>query len=491
MSITSLVFAGFVLVVLCLYYLLPGKSQKLLLLAASAIFYISWDWRFAITLTLVIIFNFYIGRRLHKLRGQETAQSAGERPKKGKRLLWLGIAINLAALLFFKQSGFFLHGFQALLNRLGFPNQTSALAIILPVGMSFYILQAISYLVDTHQNQIPVELPFIDLALYLAYFPKVLSGPIERAGSFLPKLSERVVVDNQQITESITRILIGLVRKIVIADVLAARIPTNFFSSPAKFSSIELIFWWITYIISLYNDFAGYTSIVRGVSGLFGINLSPNFDNPFFSTSVTELWNHWHMSLSQWLRNYVYLPLTRFMLRFNQSGRFLPNIIVPALVTMVLSGLWHGESWNYVLWGALMGIWIAAERIRTVYRPAGENLANLPPWHAKRIFSWAGFLVVIFLIAIPFKFDIANSFVFWRSLVTNWFLPPSLLGWRLPLIAFIPAFFIDWIQFGKHDELIFIRWKPIVQSVLLALCVLIIFLALHAEPAQQFIYQGF
>jgi D-alanyl-lipoteichoic acid acyltransferase DltB (MBOAT superfamily) len=491
MSITSLAFAGFVLAVLMLYYVLPGKSQKFLLLAASYIFYISWDWRFAITLALVTVFNFFFSRSLRQLRSQETAPSAGGRSKKGKRLLWLGILINLAALLFFKQSGFFLHGFQALLSRLGFPNQIGILEILLPVGMSFYILQAISFLVDTYQNQIPATVNFMDLALYLAYFPKLLSGPIERAGSFLPKLSERVVVDNQRITESITRILIGLVRKIVIADVLAARIPANFFSSPSTFSSIELIFWWIAYIISLYNDFAGYTSIARGVSGLFGIELSPNFDNPFFSTSITELWNHWHMSLSQWLRNYVYMPLSRYMLRFNQSGRYLPNIIVPALVTMVLSGLWHGESWNFVLWGALMGIWIAAERIRTVYRPAGENLANLPPWHPRRIFSWAGFLIVIFLIAIPFKFDIANSIVFWRSLVTNWFPPPSLLGWRLPLIAFIPAIFIDWIQFGKHDELIFIRWKPIVQSVLLALCVLLIFLAFHAEPPQQFIYQGF
>jgi hypothetical protein len=179
------------------------------------------------------------------------------------------------------------------------------------------------------------------------------------------------------------------------------------------------------------------------------------------------------------------------MRRFNQSPRNLPNIIVPALVTMILSGLWHGQNWNFVLWGALMGVWIALERIRTVYGPAIQDPAERHPWHARKFFSWAGFLICLFLVWVPFKFDIVNSLVFWRSLATNWYAPSTLLGWRLPVIAFIPAFFIDWIQFSQHDELIFIRWRPIVQSVLLALCILSVFLALHAEPPQQFVYQGF
>ena len=229
------------------------------------------------------------------------------------------------------------------------------LRILLPVGMSFYVLQAISYLVDSYQGHISNNVSFVNVALYLVYFPKLLSGPIERAGSFLPKLSVSRVVDNQQITQSVAMILIGLMRKVVVADVIIARISPNFYKSPDSFSAIDLFFWWIAFMISLYNDFAGYTSIVRGISGLLGIDLSPNFENPFFSTSITEFWNHWHMTLSHWLRDYIYFPLSRFLRRYNQNRTFIPNIVIPPLITMFLCGLWHGESWNYVLWGLFNG----------------------------------------------------------------------------------------------------------------------------------------
>lgn len=461
MNLTSLTFLSFTLIVIVIYYLVPGKSQNILLLLASYIFYCSWDWHFAIILGAITIFNFYLTKLF---QGSLTLKvnSINKNPNIARRsILWIGILINISALIFFKQSDFFISKFQSLLSHLGLIDHIGMLRILLPVGMSFYVLQAISYLVDLYQGHISNNVSFVNVALYLVYFPKLLSGPIERAGSFLPKLSVSRVVDNQQITQSVAMILIGLMRKVVVADVIIARIPPNFYKSPDSFSAIDLSFWWIAFMISLYNDFAGYTSIVRGISGLLGIDLSPNFENPFFSTSITEFWNHWHMTLSHWLRDYIYFPLSRFLRRYNQNRTFIPNIVIPPLITMFLCGLWHGESWNYVLWGLLMGIWIASEQLNSVFGSRDLNSTQLNPWHPKKILQWIMFLIILFLVFVPFMFnDIETSFIFFQSLLTKWLPPITLLGWRLPVLAFILAAIIDLWQYTRKDELIFLRYNP-------------------------------
>ena len=206
-------------------------------------------------------------------------------------MLWIGIGINLLVLIYFRVADFFLPGLETLLNRIGVQTQVGGLQVLLPLGLSFYVLQAISYLVDVYRGQQEAEKNLLDLALYFAYFPKIIAGPIERARSFLPKLTQTRVVDNSVISRSIMLIFVGVVRKLLIADTLNAFFLQDVFELPAKYTPVELFLWMTIYAFVLYNDFAGYTDIIRGVSGFFGIELTANFRTPYFSRSFTEFWN--------------------------------------------------------------------------------------------------------------------------------------------------------------------------------------------------------
>jgi alginate O-acetyltransferase complex protein AlgI len=219
----------------------------------------------------------------------------------------------------------FCRSLETLLERLGIPTQAGGLQILVPLGLSFYVLQTISYLVDVYRGQLKAERNWMNFALYLAYFPKIIAGPIERARSFLPKLAPARIVDNSMISRGVSLIFVGMVRKLLIADTLTAFILPDVFEVPAKYTPPELIGWLVIYAFALYNDFAGYTDIVRGISGLFGIELSSNFRVPYFSRNFTEFWSRWHITLSEWLRDYIYFPLSRALGRRNPGRRDLAS----------------------------------------------------------------------------------------------------------------------------------------------------------------------
>ena len=286
MSILSLGFAGFVGLVAVAYYLLPRRGQNLLLLAASYLFYVTWSWQFLASLLALTAFNFVLARRL------EPAQSP--RPIA----LRVGVGVNVLVLVFFKYVDFFVPEILVLLSRLGVPVHVDTLNVLLPVGLSFYSLQAISYLVDVYRGQLSAASDWAEFALYMAYFPKLTAGPIERARSFLPKLAGRRTLNSEVLAKGFTLIMIGLVRKIVIANPLLGAIPNRVFEDPAAFSGGALAAWLLAYACGIYCDFAGYTDVARGVSALYGIQLSRNFDQPFFSRNLGEFWNRWHISLS-------------------------------------------------------------------------------------------------------------------------------------------------------------------------------------------------
>jgi len=275
MEITSFHFLLFVLGVLIVYHLLPHHAQNIWLLIASYIFYVFWSWKFALLLLGATIFHFELAKRLRK-DGQ------------GRPVLpWLGLGANIVLFMIFKASSFYFYQLVALLDQMGIQSGLGGLQMVIPLGLSYYVLQNISYLVDVYRGQIPASMNRVDFALYLAYFPKMVAGPIERARSFLPTLARPRRVDNRVLTRSLILILVGLTRKLLIADLLFAHLPWDtFIGDPGVFSKMELIGWLIVYSFGLYNDFAGYTSIVRGVSGLFGIELSANFNTPYFSKNV-------------------------------------------------------------------------------------------------------------------------------------------------------------------------------------------------------------
>lgn len=473
MSIVSWGFAGFAALLLVIYYLVPARAQVPLLLLGSYAFCLLLGFDFLLVLVGVSLAGFWIGLRL--------------RPGNMRRRLWLwlGIALNLTALAFFKYAGFFVPRLQALASALGFARAAGGLQFLLPVGLSYYTLQSISYLVDVYQGKSAPTTDVVGFALYMAYFPRLVAGPIERAGAFLQQLSRARTVDQAALARSAGLIVIGLVRKIVVADVLNSLIPTLAFQTPTQYPAPALALWLVALVFSIYNDFAGYTSIVRGVSGLFGIELSSNFNLPFFSRSFTELWTRWHISLSQWLRDYVYYPTSRALLRRDRSGRRLATVFAPALATMVASALWHGAYLGILAWGVINGLFMGIERALSLARP------SLRPDQQPRWRQWTGRLLVFTLVTlslVPFRSSLSTSLQFWQQLFT----------WKGAVVpdcrVLIPmgiAAFIDWAQFLGRNELVFLHWPRWTQGALLALAVLCIFLVTRVDIQGPFIYQEF
>ncbi|MFZ5880039.1 MAG: MBOAT family O-acyltransferase [Chloroflexota bacterium] len=473
LSITNAGFFVFVLAVFVIYYLVPKKAQGAILLAASLAFCLSWDWSFAVILAAFSLLNYFLALRID-----------ASRDKARSRWLLAGVALNVGALLFYKyfdqSQGLF---FKALF-RVGLTSTQWDLRILQPIGVSFYVLQAISYLVDVFRRQIPVNRNLLEVSLYLAYFPKLLAGPIERAQVFFDQLRADCVVDNQQVIDSLLKIFVGLSRKILISDTLLQTIPKGVFANPSAYSVLDLLFWWFAFGLMIYNDFAGYTGIARGVSGLFGIKLSPNFEQPFFSTGFMDFWNRWHMSLSNWLRDYVYLPVSRAMLRRNPSGHYLPNLIVPPLVTMLVSGIWHGAALHFIVWGLLNGALQAWERVQRSRR----KMAAPPFTH------WAviGTLFLLLLFNVPFKLDLPAALDFWGGLFRWGSIQTFVLATTIkPFFVIALSFYLDLQHLPTRDETGLLRLPKATQVFLLAAGLFLLFLATRQQIAAPFIYQEF
>jgi alginate O-acetyltransferase complex protein AlgI len=476
MSITSFRFVLYLLPVLAVYYFLPRRPQNYWLLLVSYAFCMTWDWQFALVLVILTTSNFVLAQMLWSSK------------QRRRGILWFGILLNLGALVLFRMANFFLPGMLDLLARLGVQTVSGALQILLPVGLSYYILENISYLVDVSREQLAASSDFVDFALYLAYFPKLLAGPIERASAFLPKLAEQRIVDNDVLARSFTLIVIGAVRKLVIADYLASIMFWDAFETPAKYTAPELLAWLLMYALILYNDFAGYTSIVRGVSGLFGIELSPNFSQPYFARNFTEFWNRWHVTLSHWLRDYIFFPISRALLRRNPSRRNLPNWILPPLVTMLASGLWHGFSGHMLFWGGLHGLYLLIERIRSLWRPVVPP-RRWPTW--RQVTATATVFVLVVLAWVPFRMELPVALDFWRGML-NW--TYKVIRFRrmlvlIPLSALVIS--LDWFQSRYKDEAVFLRWPRLAQAALLAGSIFVILILSQIDYGEPFVYQGF
>ena len=476
MTITSLNFIFFTTLALAVYYLLPRRPQNIWLLLVSYIFAVSWDWKFAAVLGIITAVNYLIALRL-RIDNQEQ-----------KGLLWVGIGFNVLALVFFRAAGFFLPPLEAMLSAWGLSTRAGGLQIVVPLGLSYYVLQAISYLVDVYRGRTEAESNFVDFALYLGYFPKLIAGPIERARNFLPKLARPRLVDNAVIARSTMLILLGLVRKLLIADTLHAAFLPDLFESPGRYNPAELLIWLMIYAFALYNDFAGYTDIVRGISGLLGIELSANFRAPYFSRNFTEFWKRWHITLSEWLRDYIYYPLSRVLTRLSSRHRNLASVVVPPLITMLVSGIWHGFSLNMLIWGGLHGSYLIVERIPGLWRPIVAP-QNQPLWR-----QWLGMaLVFIFVVLawVPFRWELAAAFELWETLL-NW--SDAAIHYRrllfvLPLL--LGSAILDYLQYRSDDEFVFLKWSPLTKATCMAIVLFWIFVVTGGDFKQPFVYQAF
>ncbi|RJP49480.1 MAG: MBOAT family protein [Anaerolineaceae bacterium] len=452
MAILSLEFLILVLATLTVYYLLsylraPRILQNLILLAASYYFY--WDWFqwYPLLLLALTAIDFGLGHWLYK-------------STHGKRaIVWLGVFINIGAMAWFLIGGKYL---QRTLEITAANALDIMPLLVLPIGMSYYALNGISYLIDINLRLAKPSTNFVDFALYLAWFPKLLNGPLERARKFLPQLAEKRTVDTETLAHNLTLILIGLFRIAVLAGLLTLLLPSIALNDPSAHGALVLLWALLTSMFYLYNQFAGYSDLVRGVSGLFGIELTRNFNTPFFAKDFSDFWTRWHISLSQWLRDYIYMPVSRAFLRKNPSRTNIPNLIVPPLATMLISGLWHGADWNHLVWGALMGLFIIIENVRMLFRPVKAQAA-IPLW--RRITSKVWLVALMGAATVPFMLDLIQTRVFFRQIVKNW--DGVMFDWRvLPILVL--SLLMDWFQNRNNDEMVFRKWPLWLQAILLA-----------------------
>jgi alginate O-acetyltransferase complex protein AlgI len=410
-------FAIFFLVVLPLSWLLMPHVHRWrpFIIAASYVFYAWWDWRFVFLLAGCTVWNQLFAVRISR---------AGVQAQR-KALLTLALAGNVAVLAYFKYYDFFVSSSDNLLSVVGLSAPLELRSVVLPVGISFYTFMAISYVVDTYRGEI-VPTTLEKFAAYLSFFPHLVAGPIVRPGELIPQLDKPRDPRRVDTNRAFYLIATGLFKKVVIANYLAANIVDDVFGAPGQHSSLEILIATYAYAVQIYADFSGYTDIAIGIALLLGFKFPQNFDSPYAAQSIQDFWRRWHMTLSRWLRDYVYIPLGG-----NRRG---PAITYRNLMlTMLIGGLWHGAGWTFVVWGGLHGLGLVLERRRS-QRPgyvAPANTARRRFWTRVATFHFVCFAWIFFRAE---TFTIAWEMI--TGLFTRWGEPsPLVTGGVLLAIA--------------------------------------------------------
>ena len=371
----GITFVFFFLIVYTAYLSLQRyrTGQNLLLLAASYVFYGWWDWRFLGLLAVSTGIDFLIARKVHQLE-QVQAQTvvSGSRRQLGTRpldvqarrrqLLGISIASNLVILGFFKYFNFFADSMVTFLGMFGLDPSYSTLQIVLPVGISFYTFQSMGYTIDVYRGRVAPSRNILEYALYVAFFPQLVAGPIERAVNLIPQIQSKRLITPVQLNAGLYLILWGFFKKVVIADNLG-RIANQVFAGPTEHDGLGVVVGMLAFTGQILADFSGYSDIARGVAKLLGFELMVNFNLPYFAKNPSEFWRRWHISFSTWIRDYLYIPLGG-----NRGGRL--STYRNLFLSMVLAGLWHGAAWTFILWGAYHGAILVVYRFLTESRQA-------------------------------------------------------------------------------------------------------------------------
>ena len=399
MLFNSTTFLIFLIIVFVVFWKTSKYSllwSNVVLLTASYIFYGWWDWRFLILIIISSAIDFFIGNQIFKSKNH----------RNRKLLLITSIAANLGMLFFFKYFNFFIDSFKTLLAPFAAIDQWSTLNIILPVGISFYTFQTLSYTIDIYNRKTEPAQSALSFFTFVAFFPQLVAGPIERARNLIPQFEMKRGFSFSQGSSGLKLILWGLFKKMVIADQMA-EIVNAVYDSPENFNGWGIIIATFLFGFQIYCDFSGYSDIAIGTARLFGIELMTNFRTPYFSTSFREFWRRWHISLSTWFRDYVYIPLGG-----NQGGslKWVRNIII----TFLISGIWHGANVTFLIWGGIHGVLFAAEQfISTIFR-INSKLKNL-----------AGFVITFMAVNFAWLFFRAESWEQVEILITNILTPQA------------------------------------------------------------------
>ena len=358
MLFNSYAFWLFFILLWVVYRFLPHRGQNVLLLVASYFFYSCWDWHFLPLILTTTLVNYFTAL------GIENSESKS----RHKWLMMLSATVSLGMLAFFKYFGFFTESAAEMLTWLGFHADIQMLNIILPVGISFYTFQTMSYTVDVYRGETKATRSFIDFALYVAYFPQLVAGPIERSSSLMPQITKsRKTRPKGDFSEGLYLVMLGLFLKVVVGDNLGFIADGIFAVSTDELTGTEALVGVYCFAFQIYGDFAGYSSIARGVSKWLGIDLMTNFRMPYLARNPSDFWQRWHISLSSWLRDYLYIPL---------GGNRGSKVVVyrNLMLTMLLGGLWHGAGWTFLIWGGLHGL------ILCIYRALGHQVKLPALW---------------------------------------------------------------------------------------------------------------
>ncbi len=466
MLFDSPIFFVFLLIVVVAYWRLPWRQQNLFLLAASYFFYGWWDWRFLFLMAASTVADFFIAKRIARC----------DNPTFRRAWLIGSLVLNLSFLGVFKYFNFFVDSFATALHGVGIANvPLPALRILLPPGISFYTFQAIAYVVDVYKGKIKPSESLLDYALFISLFPHLIAGPIQRPSHLLPQVQAPREFDHERFFDGLLLILSGLFRKCIIADNCALIANAAFGGGLGAPTLFTVLLGTYAFAWQIYGDFSGYTDIARGVAQLLGFHFMVNFRQPYLATSLREFWQRWHISLSSWIRDYIYLNL-RFTYR---------NL----MLTMLLCGLWHGANWTFILWGGLHGVVMAAERLKARLSGVASRLSQPGP-----VKTWIQRILLFHLLCFTWIFfragSISAAFEMLSGLrVVTW---QPMYGTALRFLAVfsIPLFLLDMANERAGTEYLFQRRTPILR-VAMGLSAWILLILFSANEASTFVYFQF
>ena len=480
MLFNSYAFLVFLPIVFLLYwFVFRGRQwQNLLVVVASYIFYGWWDWRFLFLIALTSLCSYGSGLLLEHYEGQR---------RKQRLVSACNIVLNIGILGVFKYYNFFVENLDALLGSFGWQLDWVTMSIILPVGISFYTFQALSYTIDVYQKKLPATHDPVEFFAYISFFPQLVAGPIERATNLLPQFQQQRRFDYAKAVDGCRQMLWGFLKKLVIAD-NCATVVNYYWDSYADLPGLTLFLLVVLFTIQIYCDFSGYSDIAIGCARLFGFNLMQNFNVPYFSRSIPEYWRRWHISLTTWFRDYIYFPMGGSRC---EKWKVIRNIFI----VWAISGLWHGADWTFICWGLYHATLLAVYNllnINTKYKNVvayGHYLPNVK--EALQVVLTFFLIVIGFII---FRSETMTQAVdYFSAMVTNKFFDSAALPGMNYLRYGLLLLAVEWFQRDKQHALQFSNWKPfnyrlVRWGIYYAILVII---ACYAGTSQTFIYFQF
>lgn len=478
MLFNSINFAVFLPIVFILYWFVTNKSlkmQNILLLVSSYFFYACWDWRFLFLLMFSTLLDYYTGIKMGDAKNQNIR----------KFWFWLSISVNLGFLGVFKYYNFFAQSFAEAVSGFGLHVNPWTLKVILPVGISFYTFHGLSYVVDIYYDRIKAEKNFIDYSVFVSFFPLLVAGPIERATHLLPQIQRERKFNYAKAVDGLKQILWGLFKKVVIAD-QCAEYANLIFNNSDDYSGSTLLLGAVFFAFQIYGDFSGYSDIALGTARLFGIDLLRNFAFPYFSRDIAEFWRRWHISLSTWFRDYLYIPLGG-----SKGGTWMK--VRNTFIIFLVSGFWHGANWTFIVWGLLNALYIMPSIIYNTnrnnidivasgkYFPTVKEVLQIGITFGLTVFAWIFFRAE----------NVNHAFIYISEILsTSLFSVPEITPVRI-FIFLLLFMIIEWV--GREEQFAIAKftnsWPRVTRWVFYYLVIIAVIYFSGSE--QQFIYFQF